>query len=79
VTGNIFDDLLTLVKPKDSQPSHELDMYLSTGVKNISDALAWWHEHRAMYPWLSRMAMDYLTIPGACPDMLSFMLTSFFW
>jgi hypothetical protein len=26
------------------------------------DVLAWWHEHRAMYPCLSRMALNYLTI-----------------
>ncbi|KIL63852.1 hypothetical protein M378DRAFT_79131, partial [Amanita muscaria Koide BX008] len=25
--------------------------------------IAWWHKHRSMFPRLSRMALDYLTIP----------------
>ena len=24
----------------------------------------WWFERQHIYPWLSRMAMDYLSIPG---------------
>jgi hypothetical protein len=61
-TLNIFDSLPTLARPQII--SHELDKYLSTDVEQVSDVLAWWHEHRAMYPHLSRMALDYLTIPG---------------
>ena len=61
-TSNIFDSLPTLAKPQ--VVSHELDKYLGTDVEKVGDVLAWWHEHRAMYPCLSRMALDYLTIPG---------------
>jgi hAT family C-terminal dimerisation region len=28
------------------------------------DGLKWWHEQRATYPCLPRMALDYLNIPG---------------
>ena len=38
--------------------------YLSTDPENVKDVLIWWHERKAMYPRLSRMALDYLTIPG---------------
>jgi hypothetical protein len=27
----------------------------------------WWFEKRYLYPQLSRMALDYLSIPGAWP------------
>jgi len=63
-TGNIFDDLPTLVKPMFSLSTNELDTYLSTGVENVSDALTWWHERCTIYPHLACMAIDYLTIPG---------------
>ena len=37
----------------------ELERYLSTDPENVTNVIAWWHEHRAMYPCLSRMALDY--------------------
>lgn len=42
----------------------ELDRYLSTDPEHVSDALAWWYEHKHVYPRLHRMALDYLSIPG---------------
>ena len=43
----------------------ELDHYLkSARVKNVKDPLKWWFENCGTYPRLSRMAMDFLTIPG---------------
>ena len=43
----------------------ELDNYLkSPRVKNIKDPLNWWYENRGLYPRLSRMARDFLMIPG---------------
>lgn len=46
----------------------ELDRYLATECDRNApdDALLWWWEHRHVYPRLSRMAADYLTIPGKC-------------
>ena len=42
----------------------ELARYLSTDPEQVKDVLLWWHKHKSMYPHLSRMALDYLTIPG---------------
>jgi hAT family protein len=43
----------------------ELDRYLSSGrIKKVEDPIKWWHENQDSYPRLSRMAKDYLTIPG---------------
>ncbi|KIM52383.1 hypothetical protein SCLCIDRAFT_53909, partial [Scleroderma citrinum Foug A] len=51
-TGNIFNTLPTLVKPTLSLSTNELNMYLSTGVENVSDVLTWWHERCTIYPRL---------------------------
>lgn len=61
---NIFDDLPSLSAPKLTELRDELACYLSTDPEQVKDVLLWWHEHKAMYPRLSRMALDYLTIPG---------------
>ena len=42
----------------------EVDRYLSSDVEHVTDPLAWWHAWRGMYPQLSRMALNYLSIPG---------------
>jgi hAT family C-terminal dimerisation region len=42
----------------------ELDRYLGTDPEHVTDALAWWYEHKHVYPRLHRMALDYLSIPG---------------
>jgi hypothetical protein len=61
---NRFDDLPALAAPKRSELRNELDSYLLADAEHTSDVLGWWHERRTTYPRLSRMAMDYLTIPG---------------
>jgi len=61
---NIFDDLPALSAPKHNELSDELSRYLSTDPEQVLDVLLWWHEHKKTYPLLSRMALDYLTIPG---------------
>ena len=53
-----------LAPPKSTDLRDELQRYLSTDVESVPDAIAWWHERRTTYPHLSRMALDYLTIPG---------------
>ena len=62
--GNIFDALLALSAPKLSELCDKLNFYLSTDSEYIIDALAWWVGKHATYPHLSRMALNYLTIPG---------------
>ena len=43
----------------------ELDRYLLSGhIKKVKDPLQWWNDNQGSYPRLSRMAKDYLTIPG---------------
>ena len=61
---NIFDNLPALQPPKPSELRSELDCYLSTDPEHVTDALAWWYEHKHVYPRLHRMALDYLSIPG---------------
>ena len=63
-SDNIFDDLPALAAPSTSELRDDLDRYLSTDPEHVTDALAWWHETRVVYPHLHCMATDYLTIPG---------------
>jgi hypothetical protein len=59
----MFDILL---KPSASSKGvgDEVDRYLATDTEDVADPLLWWSERRSMYPCLSRMALDYLSIPG---------------
>jgi hypothetical protein len=41
----------------------EVDEYLNRPVENILDPLKWWADNRRVYPNLSSMALDYLSIP----------------
>jgi hypothetical protein len=56
--------LPSLAAPKTKQLHDELMRYLSTDIEQVKDVLLWWAEHKATYPRLSRMALNYLTIPG---------------
>ena len=60
----MFDHLPALAPPTEDELRDELDRYLSTDPEATADAIQWWLEHRAMYPNLCRMALDYLSIPG---------------
>lgn len=44
----------------------EITLYLSAEPVNVNNAIKWWCEKQRTYPQLSRMALDYLTIPGTC-------------
>jgi len=63
-TENIFDHLPALNALKAKELRDELARYLSTDPEQVDDVLLWWHERKSMYPRLSRMALNYLTIPG---------------
>jgi hypothetical protein len=43
---------------------NELDDYLSQAIEKVSDPISWWWDHRKVYPKLSAMAFDYLSVPG---------------
>ena len=57
----------SLAPPKATELKDELARYLSTDPEQVLDVLLWWTEHKATYPNLSRMALDYLSIPGMYP------------
>lgn len=50
--------------PDTAAPRNELDDYLSTGPEPTNDVLKWWWDKRRVFPKLSRMAFDYLTVAG---------------
>jgi hypothetical protein len=67
VSDNIFDNLPILSIPLRTVNEHtELDAYLNSDVADPgkNGPLFWWYEHAHIYPHLSRMALDYLSIPG---------------
>jgi len=43
---------------------NELDHYLAAPTEATRDPLLWWIEKQAIYPCLSRMACNYLCVPG---------------
>jgi hypothetical protein len=61
---NIFDNLMDITSTPSSDD--ELQRYLAADVEDVKDGLMWWHERRSIFPRLSRMARDYLSIPGEC-------------
>jgi hypothetical protein len=63
-TRNIFDAMPSLAPPQRSDLHDELTAYLRSDPELIKDVLGWWYEKREVYPTLSRMARDYLSIPG---------------
>ena len=56
--------LPALAAPKLVDLWDELARYLSTDPEQVQDVLLWWTEQKSTFPRLSRMALDYLTIPG---------------
>jgi hypothetical protein len=64
MSDNIFDALPTLSGPSKVALADELTHYLAAPVERTRDPLQWWVEKQKLYPCLSRMARDYLCIPG---------------
>jgi hAT family C-terminal dimerisation region len=67
--GNIFDkgdDSASDTSEESAlAPDEELELYLSTRPdKDVADPIRWWKEKQTVYPRLSQMAIDFLTIPG---------------
>jgi len=60
---NIFNGILSIA-PTSSHMLDELQHYLALDVEDVTDALKWWYERRGLFPCLSRMARDYLSIPS---------------
>jgi hypothetical protein len=64
MSDNIFDALPTLSGPLKVALADELTHYLAAPVERTRDPLQWWIEKQKLYLCLSRMARDYLCIPG---------------
>jgi hypothetical protein len=65
-SANIFDNLPSLSQFTSAPVDNELDVYLKTPIENVAigDGIQWWFRNRHTFPCLSRMALDYLSIPG---------------
>ncbi|KAG6916339.1 hypothetical protein DXG01_007276 [Tephrocybe rancida] len=60
VTDTDFSDI-----PMDGIEGHdELQEYLSQPIKHVCEPLKWWWGHCMAFPKLSKMAFNYLSIPG---------------
>jgi hypothetical protein len=70
---NIFNNLPSLAAPKAAKLCDELACYLITDPEQVVDVLMWWWtEHKATYPCLAHMALNYLSIPGtSLPKVLN--------
>ena len=65
---NIFDDLPSVSAPVTSRLKDELELYLECPVENVKNTFEWWVKNCTVYLRLSRMALDYLSIPGTSSD-----------
>ena len=70
-SNNIFDNLPSLAPLQSTALFDELALYLSTELVDTQSPLKWWHEKQLTYPRLSRMALDYLSIPGTSSIFVS--------
>jgi len=63
---NMFDSLPAFSGVTSFTDCDELSQYLSEDVVSMKpqDTLVWWASKKTIYPRLSRMAFDYLSIPG---------------
>lgn len=60
----MFDVFAHVNLPAASSSRSELDDYLTSAVQEVSDPLKWWYEKRRVFPKLSQMALDFLSVPG---------------
>lgn len=75
---NMFDNIPALASLDSDSTTNEITWYLQTAPDRVDDALAWWYKCCHIFPRLSHMAWDYLSIPGEPLDLfiLSTLLTS---
>jgi hypothetical protein len=62
---NIFDQPRPSLRLRTAQRD-ELELYLATPCEDLGDTdpIEWWARCAGTFPTLSRMAMDYLSVPG---------------
>ena len=62
--------------PMKGPADNELQHYLDTPIEKPANPIQWWKDRRDMYPNLSRMAIDFLCIPGTYFSLLYHSSTS---
>ncbi len=69
---NQFDDLPVFRRraARTTGPDNEIKRYINSPTVVTKDPIQWWWDHRREYPRLSRMALNYLTIPGTSSMLL---------
>jgi hypothetical protein len=60
----LFDSLPMLRPRTPVTAQDELDTYLGSDPETTDDPITWWVNNAGRFPTLSRMALDYLNIPG---------------
>lgn len=63
--GNLLPDQLS-----------EMDKYLRADIVKVANPLKWWTDNVHVYPQLSRMALDYLSIPGKFQHYIVFIFVT---
>ncbi|KAJ3574247.1 hypothetical protein NP233_g1903 [Leucocoprinus birnbaumii] len=61
---NIFDDLSDLEKIAPAPVVDELALYLKQPREKVDDVLKWWLQRQNTFPRLSRMALNYHSVPA---------------
>ena len=64
IADDIFAALDISTPPQVHELSNKLERYLRVGPEHAPNPIQWWLDRHTVYPNLSRMALDYLTIPG---------------
>ncbi|TFK80654.1 hATC-domain-containing protein, partial [Polyporus arcularius HHB13444] len=65
----IFDHFASMAGKIDVAASDEIARYLASHTEPTNNPLQWWTDRRSNFPRLSRMALDYLSIPGTSVDV----------
>jgi hypothetical protein len=62
-----FDLFTSALVSETANDDDELKQYLSSDIEPVNNPIEWWNSKARTFPRLSRMAIDYLTIPGSLP------------
>ena len=60
---NYYDDLEPIEEPD------EVEKYVLELVTMVRDPIAWWKDHQQQFPRLSRMALEFLSIPAMSDEI----------
>ena len=71
---NRFTNIPSISISKSTKVGDKLEKYLAAPPEKADNPFSWWVKNRHPYPRLSRMALDYLSIPGESRQHLWFNL-----